>query len=53
MTDGITIGIVEGAFNSWLEGQRLTTVELPGLPPGMLASAADFLSDSAMGAELP
>ena len=53
MTDGLTIGIVEGAFNSWLEGQRLTNVKLPGLPPGRFASAADFPSDSAMGAELP
>ena len=53
MTDGITIGIFEGAFNSWLEGQRLTTVESPGLPTGTFASAADFPSDSAMGAEFP
>ena len=53
MTEGITIGIVEGAFNSWLEGQRLTKVELPGLPPGTFASAADFPRVFALRVKLP
>ncbi len=53
MTDGITIGIVEGAFNSWLEGQRLTIVELLKLPPGTLANAGDVRCDFALPGKPP